>query len=49
MKNFLSWLRRNGATIGVATAIAATVSPSLRDAALAVNAAVTALAQQENE
>lgn len=44
MKNLLNWLRRNGATIGVAAALAATISPSMRDAATAINAGIAALA-----
>lgn len=49
MKNFLSWLRRNGVTIGVATAVAATISPSMREAAIAINAGLSALSTAQED
>lgn len=49
MKNFLSWLRRNGVAIGVATAVAATISPSMREAAIAINAGLSTLSTTQGD
>lgn len=43
MKKLLSWLRQNAAILAVASAVAATVSPTVGDAARAIAGAANAL------